>query len=463
VTSNELLQEELFDGDSEQQEAESVPVLPLAQDANSPIPALREVTAQVVKLGSDGKARAASSGEDDEDGEAIVVLEDPEGLAPKPAALSMWAYALATFFDGRRSAAQAVEAFAEKFKQPVPVQHALDLQNELDRALFLYSSRFEKVLKRQIRSYLDDENRAPAHAGSAYPAETEALEKTLLGFFETPDGPNGLPTRNESDTVRALMLPHIDLRVGGATYAHGYAELIKKCQADLFIVLGVAHQAACDGLYYVSQKNYVSPAGVAKTNQAIDRRLQKASGVPVPMAEMAHRTEHSVEFQAVLLSSLLTQQKRDFEIVPVLCGPIETFLANEESPLNDEGFRRFADALREELETCKRKWCVICSVDLSHVGPEFGHSAMMTDKLLLPVERGDRKWLKKVESLDANAAYEEILRTQNSRHIDAVLATLTMLDACRGKLKSAKLLHYDQMLKENSHSAVSYAAMSFES
>jgi len=456
------MREELFENDDAEHEAESIDVLPLAEDEDSPIPALREVTVQVVKLGSDGQPKPASDDDSDDEGESVVVLEDPDGLAPKPAALSMWAYALATLFDGRRSAREAVAAFAEKFKQPLPVHHALELQIELDRALFLYSRRFEKVLKRQIRTYLDNDNRAPSHAGTAYPSDPEALTQTVLNFFTSPDGPAALPRATGANTVRALMAPHIDLRVGGATYAHAYSELIKKSEADLFIILGVAHQASGDGLYYVSQKNFVTPGGESKTARDIARRLQKAAGTEIPLAEMAHRTEHSIEFQTVLLSTVMQREKRDYEIVPVLCGPVESYISNDTDPMQDEGFQRFVNALREELDASKRKWCVLCSVDLSHVGPEFGHSAMMTEKLLLPMERGDRRFLKSVANLDSKGAFAEIARTQNARHIDAVLSVLTMLEATKGVLKTGRLLHYDQMFKEGSHSAVSYAAMAFE-
>ena len=87
---------------------------------------------------------------------------------------------------------------------------------------------------------------------------------------------------------------------------------------------------------------------------------------------------------------------------------------------------------------------------------------MIDERLLKPIERMDLKMLKCVEKLDAERFYAEIARTQNSRHVDAVLAVLTMLSACRWMLKGGQLLHYDQMLKANSHSAVSYAAMAFE-
>jgi hypothetical protein len=462
-----------FEQDDEEEER-SIDVLPLATKDTEPIPSLRDVRAQVVSLGPDGKIQSAPREDDDEEqGEMLVVLEDPEGLAPKPAALSMWAYAVATLFDGRRSAQAAAEAFEKKYKQPIPTQQILDLQRELDQSLFLYSRRFEKVVRKQIRGYMDEEVRPASHAGVSYPDQPDELHETIDSFFTDADGPGQTaldialarvtPVSNatQQDNIRALMLPHIDLRQGGATYAHGYAELLARSDADLFFILGVAHHAPGEGLFYVSQKSFATPVGTVKTERSIAARLQAAADVESPMAELAHRVEFSVEFQAVLLASLLGRRKRDFEIVPVLCGPVEPFLATDTSPFEAESFKRFVAALHNEMAISNRRWCVICSVDLSHVGPEFNHSVMMTEKMLLPVERMDKKWLKTVEQLDSRAAWAEMERTQNSRHVDAVLSVLTMLETCRGNIERGKLLHYDQMMKPATHSAVSFASMSF--
>jgi hypothetical protein len=357
----------------------------------------------------------------------------------------------------------------------VEPESVLELQRELDRAMFLYSKRFEKTVRRQIRSYLEKDIRAATHAGTAYPEEPEALQQTVTGFFTAKDGPGApwavpagvaaadAPAAKPVDhTLGALILPHIDLRIGGATYAHGYAELLKHSEADLFVILGVAHQMNGEGLYYISQKDFATPLGPVKTDKGMARRLQTAADVEPVLGELAHRTEHSVEFQAVLLAVLLQACKREFEIVPVLCGSIEALLANEVNPLTAEPVTKFAEALRQELVASKRKWCVLCSVDLTHVGPEFSNSTMMTPRLLPPVERYDRRLLGLIARQDLQGLCDEIGRTQNSRHVDAITAVLTMLKACRGMLKPGRLLHYDQMLKDGTHSAVSFASLAFD-
>jgi|GEM_PF-1910514 len=270
-----------------------------------------------------------------------------------------------------------------------------------------------------------------------------------------------VPVRTEP--VRGLIVPHIDLRVGGATYAHAYHDLMFNSKADLIFVLGVAHQFTGDHLFSVTRKDFDTPLGKLNNAREISTRLHAASGADDIVAEMAHRGEHSIEFQAALLKVLLGERcKRNVEIVPVLCGSIDSYLARDVNPFSDGEFLRFTQALRKEIETCGRNWCVLCSVDLSHVGPEFGHSSMIDERLLLPLERMDRKMLALVEKLDVQGFFNEIARTQNSRHVDAVLSVMVMLSACQGFFKPGRLLHYDQMLKAPTHSAVSYAAMSFD-
>jgi AmmeMemoRadiSam system protein B len=444
-------------------------ILPAATSIDEPIPALRDVRAQLVKLTDEKKDPKGADEENGEDSSNAVLLEDPEGLAQKPAALSMWAYSLASLFNGERSAREVVDMFNEKYGQTIEPEQALELQRELDKAMFLYSRKFERALRRHVRGYLEKEIRPPMHAGTAYPEEPGALATTVDGFFTAPDGPGSLANLKpadiaRTDTLKGLLLPHIDLRVGGATYAHGYRELLCNSQAELFVIMGVAHQAFGGNLFYVSQKDYSTPVGLAKTNRHIARRLQLAADAEIPVAELAHRTEHSVEFQAVLLMELLARRyKRDVQIVPILCGSVEEFLTEEKNPLDSAEFQKFAERLRDELEASKKKWLIMCSVDLSHVGPEFGHSTMMTSRLLLPVQRGDQRVLRHIEQLDSRGLVTEIERTQNARHIDAVMAVLTMMEACKGDFKRVRTLHYDQMLKEGTHSAVSYASVAFES
>lgn len=456
----------MFDDDDEDNEPSDV-FLPLAKTIDDPVPALRDVEPKIASVSPDGKG-LQEPGDDESGANTVVVLEDPDGLAPKAVILSTMAYALATLFNGKRTAVEVTEAFNERYRQDLKPDQALELQRELDKSLFLQSRRFERTFKKQLNAYLDKEVRPAAHAGTSYPAEPAALRKTIESFFTAPDGPDAGKNKPAevpepaADTLPAIVIPHIDLRVGGATYAHAYKEILAKSQAEVFVILGVAHQNPGDIMFNVSTKDFATPLGAVTTEQALAKKLQAKAGGDQILSELAHRSEFSVEFQAVLLSALLESRKRPFTIVPILCGGIETFLADDANPLENAQFKGFCQTLREELDKLGKKWCIVCSVDMSHVGPEFNHSTMINERHLPAIRRGDMRILKCVEKLDADGLFNEIFRTQNSRHTDGIVSMLAMLTACKGKLKSARLLHYDQMLKKNSHSAVSYAAMAFE-
>ena len=123
--------------DDEDDDNTSSTILPLAKDANAPVPALRDVRAQIVNVAEDDKEK--KEGND----QPVVLLEDPEGLAPKPVILSSWAYAIATLFNGERSPDAVTLAFEEQYGQKIDAAQVLDLQRELDKALFLFSKRFD--------------------------------------------------------------------------------------------------------------------------------------------------------------------------------------------------------------------------------------------------------------------------------------------------------------------------------
>jgi hypothetical protein len=339
------------------------------------------------------------------------------------------------------------------------------LADELDRGLFLASPRFQRRLRALILDYLRMPVRPASQAGKAYPAEPDKLLRMVEGFFAAPDGPGALPppAPAQRHTLPGLVLPHIDLRVGGATYAHGYKALLEDSQADLVVVLGVAHQGPGEGLFSVSTKDFATPLGTVRVARGMCERLQKVSDVEAPVAEYAHRGEHSVEFQAVILQALLHERLgRDFELVPILCGPVEPFLAEERSPLEDGHFKRFVETLRTELDGARRRWSVLASVDFSHVGPKFGDFTPVTERLLPPVRRGDERLLSRIESLDAEGFCAEIVRTHNSRHVDAAVPVLTLLALGKGLFKRARRLHYDQMLEVPTKSVVSFASLAFE-
>ncbi len=123
----------------------------------------------------------------------------------------------------------------------------------------------------------------------------------------------GLPAADGTASmpgVRGVLSPHIDFHRGGSVYTWSYKELVENTQADTFVVLGVAHQY-CRRRFALTSKDFETPLGLVPTNRSYLDSIVAMVGRDYFDDELAHRTEHSIEFQVVFLQYLLGG-RRDF-------------------------------------------------------------------------------------------------------------------------------------------------------
>ena len=145
-------------------------------------------------------------------------------------------------------------------------------------------------------------------------------------------------------SLRGVLSPHIDFQRGGPVYTWSYKELVENSQADTFVVLGVAHQY-CRRRFALTCKDFETPLGVVPTDRAYVDRIASLAGRDLFDDELAHRTEHSIEFQVVFLQYLLGG-RRDFSIVPILVGSFHDLMERGVDPIDDPEVSRFVQALR---------------------------------------------------------------------------------------------------------------------
>jgi AmmeMemoRadiSam system protein B len=152
--------------------------------------------------------------------------------------------------------------------------------------------------------------------------------------------------------------------------------------------------------------------------------------------ELAHRGEHSIEFQAVFLRYLYAT-RRDFTIVPILASFAHEALARGRGPEDDPRVPRFLDALGETMAASGRRAVVIAGADLAHMGPRFGDPAPIAPAELARIEREDREMLGAVQGGDAGAFFDAVARDGDRRRIcgySPIYATLRVLGRPRGDL-----------------------------
>lgn len=391
-------------------------------------------------------------------GERLLALRDPSGFTEHVAMLPRPVLDLVSLFDGDHAIDQMRDILLARHGVAPTAQQIADLAGRLDEAGFLDSELF---LRR--RRALEDEWRAspvrpPAHAGGAYAAEAGELAAQVDGFFTHPDGPGPPGLRDglaPEAPLRGLLAPHIDFHRGGPTYAWAYRELVRRSDADLFVILGTCH-AGMEQPFAVTLKPFATPAGTVPVDRDLYEALARRAGQDLLGAEHAHRHEHSVEFQAVMLRQLLGGQ-RDFTILPVLASYLHEAVWHGAGPEDDARVPRFVEALRAAIGASGRRVCLVGGVDLAHVGPRFGDPEPNTAASLRRVEDADRAMLQSITAGDGAGFYAGIAADGDSRRICGLSPIYTFLRVLGGA--PGRLIRYTQW--PDPEGAVTYCAAAF--
>ncbi len=323
--------------------------------------------------------------------------------------------------------------------------------HHLDDSFLLESAKFKKAMDRVVEEFVSKKVRPSSHSGRAYPSDPSELKRkldeilTLQPELPKPEG-----------KLLALVAPHIDLSVGAGVYSRAY-RILRERSPKTVIILGTGHQMAQD-LFALSVKDFETPLGVAECNRSAVEKLKAAGGEVTAENDFAHRAEHSIEFQVLFLQHLLPQDS--FTIVPVLCGNLQMTLSEYSRRAYKEKTVAFLEMMKDILEQHGDETLLVAGVDLSHIGPKFGHE-MPAQSLKGQSEVHDRALLKALATLDADSFWEESRKVKDQYNVcgfGALACLLEVLPPCKGRLLGYEIWHEDA-----TRSAVSYAAVVFAS
>lgn len=402
------------------------------------------------------------------EGQRCVALRDPAGFTDQIAVLPAGLLDLVSLFDGEHSVEEIQGILGRRHGQAPTVKQIADVVERFDAAGFLDSDRFRKRRRALEDAFRLSPVRPAAHAGGAYAGDAVALAQQIDGFFSGPDGPDmagspdfltdpvASPSAAAPPTrTRALIAPHIDFHRGGSTYAWAYREVLERSDADLYVVLGTCHAGMADP-FAVTLKPYDTPLGPVPVDREFYDALSRRAGQDLLASEPAHRAEHSIEFQAVMLQHIVGP-RRPFAILPVLASYLHESLGSGGDPEADPRVPRFVDALRETMAASSRRVCLVAGVDLAHVGPRFGDPKRNTATSLARVERDDRAMLESVVGVDARGFYAGVAADHDARRIcglSPIYTLLRLLPEARGRL-----LRYTQW--PDPQGAVTFCAVAF--
>jgi hypothetical protein len=323
--------------------------------------------------------------------------------------------------------------------------------------LFLEGPRVDGERARQRAAFLGAPTRPAFLAGRSYDGEPDALAATLAGQFEPPDGPGPIgPPRDI--LVRGLVAPHIDFSRGGPGYAWAYRTLAEARDADCFIVVGTAHAGLDGHSFAATAKAFETPFGPLEVDREVLDAVTRRAPADLFAAEPAHRSEHSIEFQAVWLQYLRRAGGGERRIVPLLASFAHECLLRGKSPAGQPEIDAVLDALRDAMATIPRRYCIVAGADLAHVGPRFGDEWRAGRTELARVQSEDRALLAPVVRADAEGFFAEALRQQDRNRICGLSPIYALLRLLPGG--AGRLLHYGQW--PDPEGAVTFASVSFE-
>ena len=381
-------------------------------------------------------------------GATVIMIRDRLGLLGEGKGVSAELYKVMTMLDGTRSVRDfQLDLIRQQGGRLISIEEVEALLARLDSSYLLDSQRYREVRKEITASFSAQKIRYCSHAGLSYPQQEEELRKrleTIVATQQVPSFPDG--------NIRALVAPHIDLEAGKRVYSNAY-QAIKGVSPERVIVLGVGHSMA-DEMFSLTEKTFETPLGRVETDQKTVRELMKAGDTIVSRDDFAHRDEHSIEFQLIFLQHVLRESS--FTIVPILCGSlmrcVPEYTREKYQSIGGDFLGILADAAAGEGTI------LIAGVDLSHVGPKFGHD-MPASFIIGDSERHDRELLRFLCAGSADGLWSESARLKDRYNVcgfSALACLLEILPPSQGHL-----LGYETFREDSTRSAVSFAAAIF--
>jgi hypothetical protein len=175
------------------------------------------------------------------------------------------------------------------------------------------------------------------------------------------------------------------------------------------------------------------------------------------MEDYCHSFEHTIELQMIFLQHLMGPEVK---ILPILCGSYAHSIYRGGKPEDDDGVKRFLDALGElgDREGARLFW--ILGVDMAHMGSRYQDrfECIAGQGVMANVAERDEQRIARINALDAEGFWDLV----QERHDDLkwcgsspFYTFLKTAPQARGEL-----LRYEQW-NIDERSVVSFAGMAF--
>ncbi|MCS7199342.1 MAG: AmmeMemoRadiSam system protein B [Caldimicrobium sp.] len=283
-------------------------------------------------------------------GQPIIYLRDPLGFVEELIALPQSVAYLLALMDGKRDLRDLQVEATRVSGEIVPLEEIIKLVEFLNERGLLWSKKFEEVKERVYEKWFGLNIRPMAHANQAYPLDTEEARNFCERILN-------LVQKEVTIAPKILIAPHIDIEAGARAYAEAYKRL-RIPSGSRIIILGVGHYL--DYPFSVLTKDLATPFGILRVDRGGLLFLTKTKKLELFPDHIAHKREHSLEFQALFIKYLLGDE---VVVLPFLIGSYYILKENEE--LLEDLVEGLSDLIDE-------KTYFVLGIDMCHRGLRYG-------------------------------------------------------------------------------------------
>jgi MEMO1 family protein len=345
----------------------------------------------------------------------------------------------------------------------------LQFANELNKYLLFDSDYFNYCLSQRKLDFARLSCLSAPLAGSAYPEDPLKLKNLINSYIKDPFDIAVREGKVYTDSqIFSLLSPHIDYPRGGTVYGKGYScfkkDSIFTQNCELVLLWGTLHRYSQD-LFILSDKDLLTPLGLIKSNREVVNKIVSELGHNRLFNDSyLHALDHSLELQLPFLQESL---KGSWEILQVLVGSFEQFCNADSYPENYPIYNEFIDLLKSTLKdlflAVGRRVVIVSSVDLSHVGRQFGDDFSVNNDKALEISQNDQLYLDAILRFDKNSFYNLIVEHNNQQRVCGFSTIYSFLDLVKRLDLGLKgeLLKYDYVVDKFESSFVSFASIAF--
>jgi MEMO1 family protein len=331
---------------------------------------------------------------------------------------------------------------------------ARNLIETLDHAGFLENETFAAMQAERRREFAAQPVREPAHAGSAYPEEPEALREALTQWQTESEAPGNSP--RTAGGLLGIAAPHVSPAGGWQSYQAAYSVLRPEHKERTFVILATSHYGEPEK-FGLTRKPFRTPLGdVANDTRLVDWLAQRAPAA-VEMEDFCHSFEHTVELQLIFLQHALGANVR---ILPILCGSFARSLYQGGKPEDDDKVKAFLEALGELREREGDNLFWILGVDMAHMGVRYQDpfSAIANQREMAAVGERDQRRIDCINASDAYGFWNLVQENHDDLKWCGSSPFYTFLKTAPDA--RGELLRYEQW-NIDERSVVSFAGMAF--